>query len=181
MQTLQHFDELPLDRELIAELRSDHAGECGAVQIYTGILAVSRNAEVREFARQHRQTELEHRRFFDEWLPDRHKSRLIFLWNLSGWLLGAIPALFGARAVFATIAAVESFVEGHYQAQIDAMRDQPELAPLARVLQDFCDEEVEHQHDASSRLQAPDGPIGRAWAYTVGVGSAAGVSIAKRV
>jgi len=33
---------------LIADLRSDHAGEMGAVMIYRGILAVSRDAGVRE-------------------------------------------------------------------------------------------------------------------------------------
>ena len=150
------------------------------MQIYAGILAVSRSSEVREFARHHLQTELEHRQFFDEWLPNRHKSRLILLWKLSSWLLGAIPAFFGARAVFATIAAVESFVESHYQSQIEAMRGTPELAELAHTLQSFCDDEVEHQKDAAARLHAPAGPVGRAWTYTVAVGSAVGVSMAKR-
>ncbi len=174
------FSEFALNPEMVAELRSDHAGECGAVQIYVGILAVSRDPEVRRFARQHLRAELRHRRFFENWLPNEHKSRLIRLWNLSGWLLGAIPALFGARAVFATIAAVESFVEGHYQAQIVELRGNPEMESLSNVLQAFCDDEVEHQHDAAARLEHPHSAIGRAWSYTVGAGSAAGVTLAKR-
>lgn len=36
------FGSLPIDRALMRDLRSDHAGEVGAVQIYRGILAVSR-------------------------------------------------------------------------------------------------------------------------------------------
>ena len=181
MYDVPAFSELPLDHQLIAELRSDHAGECGAVQIYAGILAVSRNPEVRRFARQHLRTELRHRRFFERWLPEGEKSRLIRVWNLAGWLLGATSALFGARAVFATIEAVETFVEAHYQAQIRHMRDIPALESLTNLLQEFCDDEVEHQHDAAARLHRPNGAVGRAWASFVGAGSAAGVMIAKRV
>ena len=181
MSNVPDFADLPLDHHLVAELRSDHAGECGAVQIYAGILAISRNSEVRRFARQHLRTELRHRRFFEEWLPDAHKSRLIGVWNLAGWLLGATSALFGARAVFATIEAVETFVEAHYLAQIEHMRGIPALSDLADTLQAFCDDEVEHQQDAAARLHRPNGAVGRVWANVVGAGSAAGVSIAKRV
>ena len=42
---------LPL--ELAREMRSNHAGETGAVWIYRGILAVSSNAKVRTFALHH--------------------------------------------------------------------------------------------------------------------------------
>jgi ubiquinone biosynthesis monooxygenase Coq7 len=42
---------------LIAELRSDQAGETGAVAIYDGILAVTRNSDLRAFAEHHRATE----------------------------------------------------------------------------------------------------------------------------
>ncbi|MEM9208558.1 MAG: demethoxyubiquinone hydroxylase family protein [Pseudomonadota bacterium] len=181
MNNVPAFGALPLDYDMVAELRSDHAGECGAVQIYAGILSVSRHPEVRRFARQHIRTEIRHRRFFDRWLPDAHKSRLIRVWNLAGWLLGATSALFGARAVFATIEAVETFVESHYLAQIHRMREIPALRDLVRVLQAFCDDEVEHQHDAAARLHRPSGAVGRAWSSFVGAGSAAGVLIAKRV
>ncbi len=45
---------------LIGDLRSDHAGETGAVAIYLGILAVSHNPQIRQFAREHQATEREH-------------------------------------------------------------------------------------------------------------------------
>ena len=45
---------------LLRDLRSDHAGEAGAVAIYRGILAVSRCPQVREFAQRHMQTEQRH-------------------------------------------------------------------------------------------------------------------------
>ncbi len=37
--------------DLPGDIRSDHAGETGAVMIYRGILAASRDPAVREFAR----------------------------------------------------------------------------------------------------------------------------------
>ena len=65
------LERLPLDEDDIRDLRSDHAGEAGAVQIYRGILAVSRNEVVRAFARQHMATEQRHLAFFEGWLSPR--------------------------------------------------------------------------------------------------------------
>ena len=48
---------LAITPELGAELRSDHAGETGAVAIYRGILAITRNPELRTFAEHHLATE----------------------------------------------------------------------------------------------------------------------------
>ncbi len=178
---IESFQDLPLTRAQIADLRSDHAGESGAVAIYCGILAVSRDPDVTRFARAHLRTELRHRRFFDRWLPRQHRSRLIPLWWAAGWSLGAVSALFGRLTVFRTIAAVESFVERHYLEQIDDMRGEQELRSLVDVLQSFCDEEIEHRDDARGRIDEPSGTIARLWYRTVGAGSAAGVAIARRL
>ena len=43
----------PLPAALLADLRTDHAGESGAVMIYRGILAVTRDAGLRHFAQAH--------------------------------------------------------------------------------------------------------------------------------
>ncbi len=179
--SIEPFDELPLSPALVADLRSDHAGETGAVQIYRGMLAVSRDPEVRKFALAHVRTELRHLRFFDRWLPKRHHSRLLPVWRAAGWLLGAGSALFGRRAAFHTVAAVESFVERHYLDQIEAMSSVPELANLNAVLRRFCDEEVHHRDDASNRVAETNGIAVRAWGHLVGLGSVLGVRIARKV
>ena len=80
------FDTMPIDARLVRDLRSDHAGEVGAVEIYRGMLAVARCSELRAFAGEHLSTELRHRAFFDEWLPRRHQSRLLWLWRVAGWM-----------------------------------------------------------------------------------------------
>ena len=55
----------------------NHAGETGAVWIYKGVLAISRNAEIRAFAEHHLATEETHLGFFEDWLTSRQKSLLL--------------------------------------------------------------------------------------------------------
>ena len=49
-------------------MRSNHAGETGAVWIYKGILTVSRDPAIRLFAEHHLATEQTHLGFFEDWL-----------------------------------------------------------------------------------------------------------------
>jgi 3-demethoxyubiquinol 3-hydroxylase len=93
---------------LVADLRTDHAGEAGAVMIYRGILATARDEAVRDFAQGHLATEAAHLAAIELLLAPRHRSRLSPLWRVAGWLTGALPAWAGPRAVYATIEAVET-------------------------------------------------------------------------
>ena len=121
-KSIAAFDHLPLNPADLADLQSDHAGEAGAVMIYKGVLATSRDPAIRHFAAEHLATEQQHLAFFDRWLPARHHSRLLPVWKAAGWALGALAGLFGSTAVYRTVEAVETFVEAHYQAQISRMR-----------------------------------------------------------
>lgn len=180
-KSMPDFDELPLSIALQRDLRSDHAGECGAVMIYCGVLAVSRDPAARRFARRHLRAEVRHRRFFDRWLPTAYKSRLLPVWRAAGWLLGASAAMVGPSAVYRTVAAVEAFVERHYGDQIEAMTPNSEFAPLVLMLEKFCAEEVHHREDADSRLNAQGGALAQLWTRTVGIGSTLGVFVARRL
>lgn len=176
------FEPLPMSRALVADLRSDHAGETGAVWIYRGILAVSRQPALREMARQHGQTEQRHLRQIEQVLPWPRRSRLLLPWRLAGFLTGALPALAGPRAVQATIAAVETFVDRHYQQQIDALAGQPQHAPLRALLQECQADERHHRDEAAAHLggEPPRGLL-RLWCAAVARGSDAAVHIARRV
>ena len=179
--SIDAFESLPLTPALISDLQSDHAGEAGAVEIYRGMLAVSRDEAVREFAMMHIRTELRHLRFFERWLPGQHHSRLLLVWRAAGWLLGATSVLFGRQAAFRTVAAVETFVEQHYLAQIRIMESIRGLQPLASVLREFCADEVHHRSDANARLTSTEGAIARLWAKSIATGSALGVRVARRI
>lgn len=186
------IEHLPL--ALRRELRTDHAGETGAVMIYRGILAVSRDASVRAFATHHLATEQRHLQAIEAVVPPAWQSRLLPLWRISGWLTGALPALAGPRAVFATIQAVETFVDGHYADQVqalDAIRRAPgqatpagpdaALLALRTLLEDCRQDEVAHRDDAACRWDARPGLLLRAWQSLVGRGSAVAVSLCRRV
>ena len=173
------FSGLP--RWLQQELRSDHAGEFGAVMIYHGILAISRDTSVIEFAASHLRTEQKHLALMEEIIPAAGRTRLLPLWRVMGWLTGALPALFGRQAVFATIEAVETFVDHHYQQQIVRLMPEGEHGPLRQVLVDCQADEVSHRDEATSLALAKRNGILRLWCAAVGSGSAAAVVAAKRV
>jgi demethoxyubiquinone hydroxylase (CLK1/Coq7/Cat5 family) len=167
----------------LRELRSDHAGETGAVYIYRGIVAVARRRgypELVSFAQSHGETESEHLRLIEAWLPPPLQSRLLGPWRIAGWLTGALPALFGPRAVYATIAAVETFVDQHYQQQIDYLNQHGGPDGLLELLKRCQADECHHRDEAAELAGAPASWMLRAWCALVGSGSATAVKIARR-
>jgi len=190
-------DKLPL--QLQRELRTDHAGETGAVMIYRGVLAVTRNPALREFAQHHLETERRHLVLVEEWVPSRLRSWLLPLWRVSGWLTGALPACFGPRAVYATIQAVETFVDQHYAAQIKLIDDLlqqasddrknneaaaervNELQSLRELLEQCRLDEVAHRDDAAGRWNGHAGVLLHVWRWIVAQGSEAAVGVCRYV
>ena len=170
-----------LPRWLQQELRSDHAGEFGAVMIYRGVLAVSRDGSARQFAEQHLVTEQKHLQLMEEIIPRAHRTRLLPMWRVMGWLTGALPALFGRHAIFATIEAVETFVDQHYEQQVVRIDAQGEHALLRQTLIDCQADEVSHRDEAAQLSLPHRGLLMRLWCAIVGAGSAAAVVAAKRI
>jgi len=166
---------------LIGDLRSDHAGETGAVAIYLGILAVSRDPDIRHFAHQHLAAEREHLARLGALLPPGQRSILLPLWRVAGWLTGFLPALAGPRAVYATIEAVETFVDRHYEEQIRKLPAQGPGGMLRALLMACQEDEVAHRDEARAAGAAATGRLTRAWQWLVGAGSALAVVAARRV
>ena len=178
-EVLTTFSEQP--RWLQQELRSDHAGEVGAVMIYRGVLAISRDSSVRQFAEAHLHTEQKHLKLMEDIVPPAGRTRLLPVWRLMGWLTGALPALFGPRAVFATIEAVETFVDQHYEQQIVRLYPEGPYDALRQVLIDCQADEVSHRDEAAQLATPARGFLLRLWCVIVGAGSAAAVVAAKRI
>ena len=171
-----------LPAEVFADLRTDHAGEVGAVYIYQGVLQFARDPMLRAFAEHHLVTEQKHLRLIAGWLPKSEYSRLLPLWRLAGFLTGALPALFGSKAVYATIEAVETFVNQHYEDQICALDSQPELSDLRQTLLDCQADEVAHRDEAAAALGSTrPNLVLRVWCAMVGTGSKAAVSLIRHI
>ena len=171
-------DKLP--SWVFADLRTDHAGEVGAVCIYQGVLRFARDPALRSFAEHHLITEQKHLRLISAWLPSSRHSRLLPIWRLAGFLTGALPALFGPRAVYATIEAVETFVDHHYDQQVRALESQPALNELRQTLLDCQADEVAHRDEAAAS-RGPDrsSVLLQAWCAMVGAGSKAAVALIR--
>ena len=133
-------------------LRVDHAGELGAVHIYRGQTAVFSRARGGERMAadmaEHQAGEQVHLSAFDDILTREGVRPTVFapLWRLAGFALGAGTALLGEKAAHACTEAVESVIEQHYAEQIAEVSErEPELA---RELQRFRDDELEHRDHA---------------------------------
>ena len=164
---------------LIRELRSDHAGETGAVFIYRGILALSRDEQVRHFASHHLATEEKHLQAISSELDSKHISLYLPVWKLAGFMTGAIPALFGRNAVYATIEAVETFVDRHYQQQIVRLEKEGIFPELKALLTECREDEVAHRDEAHQAADPHRGSLLRLWCWLVGTGSEYAVSLAR--
>ena len=169
-----------MNKLLESFLRSDHAGEVGAVYIYKGILSIAKDPALVEFSKRHLETEKEHLRKIEEVLPVSKRSKLVGIWKVAGYLLGFLPSLFGPRIVFATIEAVESFVEDHYEEQLKYLRAQndPDQA-LIDLLQSCQDDEIEHKNESAIKKRSTPGFLLNFWMKIVGWGSSSAVKVAK--
>ena len=110
--------------------------------------------------------------------------------RIAGWLTGALPALVGPRTVYATIEAVETFVDQHYAEQIESIdrhdpgRIDPPLQALRALLEACRGDEIAHRDDAAALFAQGGKPPSvalRAWVWSVGAGSRVAVKICRRV
>lgn len=132
-------------------MKVNHAGEHGAVCIYSGqiqmarLTARGRVGELKEF----RSHERRHRAIFGAELQRRHRTRCRSYWfcGLGGYVLGLLTGLLGSGAIAATTVAVESVVLRHLEEQLDTLRgtDQAAVSAISAIV----DEERQH-HDRSA-------------------------------
>ncbi len=173
---------LALPKEVGRDLRTDHAGETGAVYIYLGILRVSRDAALRNFAQRHIATERKHLAQIEAWLPSANYSRLLPAWRIAGWLTGALPSLVGPRAVYATIEAVERFVDEHYSKQLPRLATLPQLHALYLTVLSCQSDEISHRDEAAAACgNGARGILLRVWCQLIDFGSRTAVVVSSRI
>lgn len=171
-----------LPNNVLADLRTDHAGEVGAVCIYEGILCFGKDPALIAFARQHLTTERSHLEIIESWLPRQSRSRLLPLWRLAGFVTGAVPSLFGSRAVYSTIAAVETFVDQHYEEQVKALASYPQLSALRQTLRNCQADEITHRDEAIFAYGSHKRKfLLSGWCNLIGLGSRAAVAVCRRI
>lgn len=165
---------------LIPFLRTNHAGETGAVCIYKAILLISKDIEVVNFAEKHLKTETEHLLLIERILEKRHRSKLILLWKVAGSLTGFIPSLFGKKTIFATIYFVESFVENHYQEQINMLDSSQKNRQIKNLLITLQNDEISHKEEAIFEAKKFN-KLQIFWGKFVEIGSSLAVKISMKI
>ena len=166
---------------LRAELRSNHAGELGSVAIYQGIIAVSKDHRLREFAAEHLHQEEEHMAAFDAWLKPSQRRLLLPVGRVAGFMLGALPALIGRPEVFTAIDAVERLVILQNGSQISQLETSGQRGDVNALLRSVCADEEPHQNDTLQRYPMQRcTPISTIWSSTVSVNSRISVALARR-
>jgi 3-demethoxyubiquinol 3-hydroxylase len=140
---------MPINYQDIAKIiRVDQAGEYGAKRIYEGQLRFCRDPKLAKKIKSLRDSELPHLAYFDNAINERRVRPTILnpIWNIGGFLLGAVTMKMGREAAMLCTEAVEEVIEEHYQEQIDFLGDaEPELA---NKIKEFQADEIEHKNTA---------------------------------
>ena len=153
MQQLSSRDALTIARIV----RVNHAGEFGAIRIYSAQILVARwlCPDCLPALTEMLGHEREHCAAFHAAMPKRNSRpcRVMRLWSLGGWLIGFATALLGHQGVWACTAAVEATVHRHLDDQLHflAKRD-PEFHAIILSIRE---EELAHLHHAEAQLRSP--------------------------
>jgi ubiquinone biosynthesis monooxygenase Coq7 len=137
-------------------LKVNHAGEHGAICIYTAQIHVARwtaRSMVPELV-EFRSHELRHRSIFLAELQRRNRPRCRSYWlcGAGGYLLGFVMAICGRSAIAATTAAVEKVVLRHLQQQLTALGTSDPQATVA--ISAIISDEQEHHDRADTHAKA---------------------------
>jgi 3-demethoxyubiquinol 3-hydroxylase len=148
----------PRDALTIARIvRVNHAGEFGAIRIYSAQITVCRwlwpdcLPALSEMLKHERN----HCAIFRAAMPSRKSRpcRVMQFWSYGGWLLGCLTALLGRQGVWACTAAVEAAVHRHLDDQLYFLRDRD--PQLYGIILSIREEELAHLHHAEEQLQSP--------------------------
>ena len=156
----------------ISLLRSDHAGEIGAVNIYKGILWCAKDPEIIAFAQCHLKTESKHLASVETILRSEHRSVFSPIWVVAGRALGVLGVLGGKNFLFSTIASVEEFVVDHYIQQYPFFS-----GGVKELLLEMTEDEDAHREDAANRTSERGFKV---WSFIVKKGCGLAVLAALR-
>jgi ubiquinone biosynthesis monooxygenase Coq7 len=135
-------------------VRVNHAGEYGAIRIYSAQIAVARRLwpDMVPTLQQMLADEIDHCAKFLAAMPARgsRPSRVMKLWSLGGALLGLLTALMGRQAIWICTAAVEETVHRHLDDQLHFLQSRD--VDLHAIISSIREEELAHLHHAEAQL-----------------------------
>jgi len=172
-------NSINLPKELIPYFRSNHAGETGAVYIYKAIIRFSKNKDILKFSQLHLSTETKHLNLLENIISKKDFSKLIGLWKFFGFVTGLIPSILGRNFIYATIYYVETFVEKHYQEQLNMLDNSKQSRKLKKIIEDLMNDEIDHKDDAKKKIKKFT-ILNKVWGQLITHGSNLAVNVSKR-
>lgn len=165
-------------------IRVNHAGEFGAKRIYEGQLSVIKDPKERALIQEMLSQEEEHLTLFTNLADSRNvpPTKLLPLWNMIGFGLGALSAALGGRAAMAATVAVEEVIDEHYQnqlAQLRSIRDDYE-EPLQALIEKCHADEIAHK-DIALEQKAQEMPAFPFFKALLKTGVRLAIAVSKRV
>ncbi|ESX54209.1 demethoxyubiquinone hydroxylase family protein [Mesorhizobium sp. M0924] len=137
-------------------VRVNHAGEFGAIRIYSAQILVARRLwpdcvpSLSEMLG-HERT---HWAAFRAAMPARRSRpcRVMQFWSWGGWVLGFVTALLGPQGIWACTAAVEAAVHRHLDDQLFFLANRDH--DLHGIILAIREEELAHLHHAEEQLKS---------------------------
>ncbi|ESX75691.1 MULTISPECIES: demethoxyubiquinone hydroxylase family protein [unclassified Mesorhizobium] len=137
-------------------VRVNHAGEFGAIRIYSAQILVARRfwpdcvPSLSEMLG-HERTDCA---AFRAAMPARRSRpcRVMQFWSWGGWVLGFVTALLGPQGIWACTAAVEAAVHRHLDDQLFFLANRDH--DLHGIILAIREEELAHLHHAEEQLKS---------------------------
>lgn len=132
-------------------IRVDHAGEYGAMRIYSGQIDACKyrkNSSDKDLLEKMLEQEKKHLSYFNHQMKERsiRPTALMPFWHVAGYMLGFITRMIGKETAMLCTEAVEDVIENHYKEQLDYLKNTKNIEDdLAKKIHQYRSEELEHK------------------------------------
>lgn len=151
------------DSILSSIIRVDHAGEYGAMRIYSGQIDACKyrkNTSDIHLLEEMLEQEKHHLSYFTHQMNEKsiRPTALMPFWHVAGYMLGFVTRIIGPKMAMLCTEAVEDVIDKHYEEQLEYLKSQEYIEnDLTSKIAQYRLEELEHKNIAinNGSRQAP--------------------------
>lgn len=141
------------DNILSQIIRVDHAGEYGAMRIYSGQIDACKyktDTSDKHLLEEMLLQEKKHLDYFSNEMKEKsiRPTALMPFWHISGYMIGFITRMMGPNTAMLCTEAVEDVIDKHYAEQLKYLEDKNEDQDLKDTIEQYRLEELEHKNIA---------------------------------
>lgn len=170
------------EERLRSMIRVNHAGEYGAMRIYKGQMAATKDLQTKTLISHMQEQEERHLAFFEQEMKNRRvrPTALLPLWHIGAYVLGFTSARISNKMAMLCTQAVEEVIDKHYANQISVLEDNTEETELLSTIEQFRTEELEHK-DIAIDHGSMEAPLYSFVRQTIGGLCKGAIELSKRI